>query len=67
MSNGMVYVVNSENKIVRKFEYDFEEAMSRFHRGKTSDGRYHIMLKDAPVPYEEIASVKYDKIKMPNL
>lgn len=66
MANAIVYIINSENIIIRKFEYDFEEAMSRFHRKRATDGRYHIMLKGVEPPYIEKTSEKFKKMVMSN-
>lgn len=63
--NGMTYIVNSDNKIVRKFECDYDNAISSSFGRITDEGRYFILPKDFPPPYEEVQPTTYTKRKHP--
>ena len=52
MGRGMVYTVDSANKIVDEFETDWDEAIQFYYGKRTPDGnRYHLTPKGAPLPY----------------
>lgn len=63
--NGMTYIVNSENKIVRKFECDYDSAISSSYGRITPEGRYHIMPKGFKPPFEEISKITFKMKKYP--
>jgi len=63
--NGMIYIINSENKIVRKFECDYNSAISSSYGKITPEGRYHIMPKGFKPPFEEINRDTFKMKKYP--
>ena len=63
--NGMTYVVNDDNIIVRKFECDYDSAIQNTLGKITPEGRYFILPKGFKPPYEEIKKVTFDKKKFP--
>lgn len=63
--NGMTYIINDENKIVRKFECDYESTIISSYGKITPEGRYHIMPKGFKPPYEEIQATTFNMKKYP--
>jgi len=63
--NGMIYIINSDNMIVRKMECDYNSAISNYYGKITEEGRWHILPKNMPPPYKEVQPVKFDKRKYP--
>lgn len=63
--NGMIYIINDDNMIVRKMECDYDSAISNYYGKITEEGRYHILPKKIKPPYKEIQPIKFDKKKYP--
>lgn len=63
--NGMTYIINRENKIVRKFECDYDSAITSSYGRVTEEGRYHIMPKGFKPPFQEIKPITFNKKKFP--
>lgn len=63
--NGITYIINNENKIVRKFECDYEREINNSFGKVTKEGRYHIMPKGFDPPYEEINQLTFKMKKYP--
>jgi len=63
--NGMTYIVNSDNMIVRKFECDYDSAIQSSYGKTTPEGRYFILPKGQKPPYEEVKPITFDKKRFP--
>jgi len=63
--NGMIYIVNDDNKIVRKFECDYDSTISNSFGRITPEGRYHIMPKGFKPPFEEVNPSTFKMKKYP--
>ncbi len=61
----MIYIVNKDNLIVRKIPCDYNSAIGNSYGKITEEGRYHILPKNAPVPYKEVKVELFTKRKMP--
>lgn len=61
----MIYIVNSENLIVRKFECDYDSAISSYYGKVTEEGRYHIMPKGYSPPYGTAKPKLFTKKRFP--
>jgi len=59
--NGMIYIVNDENLIVRKFECDYDSAISNYYGKTTPEGRYHILPKGFDPPYKDVKLTLFNK------
>lgn len=62
--NGMTYIVK-DDIIVRKFECDYDSAISSTYGKITEEGKYFILPKGFKPPYKETQSITFDLKKFP--